>query len=416
MIRRLRGRLIMISAISVLTVILLIFAIILFVNVQYINRNLDTLADRVSEGGGRFPTSQNDGYGYGGMHPGREDGEEFDFITPETPFSTRHFTVLLDGEGEVARVNTDFIYSITPDEAVEYARRALDEKSERGWLSTYRYKVFSNGNGRGVVFIDGSMSLYSLRQMCAVSGAVLLISGAFIILLIALLSRRAVSPIAESYEKQKQFVTDANHELKTPLTLILTNLDIAQSEVGENEWLDDIRSESLRMTELVDQLVSLSRMDEDGARINATVFSVSELVQDSVSEFQMLAQSRSKSLTSEIEQGVNYRGDVALVARLISILLDNAVKYCDEGGDIHVTLTTHRRCVTLTVENTYAAVGEIELERLFDRFYRADKARTFTGGYGIGLSLARAIAQAHGGEISASKHGAERIIFKVILR
>lgn len=416
MIRKLRWRLIMISAISVVTVILLIFVIMLLVNARYVNRNLDTLADTVSAGGGRFPTSQNDSYGHGGARPGRGDGEAFDFITPETPFSTRHFTVLLNGDGEVTRVNTDFIYSITPDEAVEYAQRALDEKSERGWLSTYRYKVFSSGEGCGVVFIDGSMSLSSLRQMCAVSGVVLLISGAFIILLIALLSRRAVSPIAESYEKQKQFVTDANHELKTPLTLILTNLDIAQSELGENEWLDDIRSESLRMTELVDQLVSLSRMDEDGRRINATAFSISELVQDNVSEFQMLAQSKAKSLTSEIEQGVNYRGDVALVARLISILLDNAVKYCDEGGDIHVSLTTHRRCVTLTVENTYAAVGEIELERLFDRFYRADKARTFTGGYGIGLSLARAIAQAHGGEITASRRGVDRIIFKVTFK
>lgn len=413
MVRNLRKRLITIGAISVLAVMLVIFFIMLFFNISYVERNLDTLADTVSAGGGKFPTSQNDTHEPTGKHPGMSDA--FEFITPETPFSTRHFTVLFHNDGTVARVNTEFIYSITPEDALDYALDALDNSSERGWISSYRYKTFSDNLGYGVVFIDGSTALASFWQSTLISGIVLLTCGALIILLMTLLSRRAVLPIVQSYEKQKQFVTDANHELKTPLTLILTNLDIAESELGHNEWLDDIRSESMRMTELVNQLVSLSRMDEDGAKISATSFSLSELVEENVAEFQALADARGKRLTSEIENNIDYRGDVALIARLVSILLDNAVKYCDDGGDICVRLTGHRH-PTLTVENTYSAVGEVELERLFDRFYRADKARTFSGGYGIGLSLARSIAQAHGGEITASRHGADGIIFKVTLK
>lgn len=413
MIRKLGSRLTLISTVSVLTVIVLIFLIMLFFNVSYTNGNLDLLADTVSEGGGRFPSSQTDAKDHDGKRPIGENA--FNFITSETPFSTRHFTVVFKKSGEVARVNTEFIYSITAEDAVEYATEALERGSERGWLSSYRYKVFSDGLGYGVVFIDGTTSLASLWQTTLISGIVLLVSGAFIILLTALLSRRAVAPIAESYEKQKQFVTDANHELKTPLTLILTNLDIAESELGQNEWLDDIRSESMRMTELVDQLVALSRMDEDGSSLKASEFSLSELVCENVSEFQALAAARGRSLVSELEPDISISGDVSLIARLVSILLDNAVKYCDEGGEIAVRLTHHRH-TSLTLENTYSAVGEIELERLFDRFYRADKARTFTGGYGIGLSLARAIVQAHGGEITASRRGADRIVFKVTFK
>ncbi len=413
MIYRLQKRFILISTVAVLAVIALVFGVILALNISSMNRNMDTLADRVSEGGGRFPGSSTEKPPIDNIIPPKNE-PNFEFITPETPFSTRHFTVFFDENGVVTETFTESIYSIDEKTAIEYAERAMEDGDERGWISSYRYKIFSTDFGIGVVFVDGSMSRSVLMQSTSIAGVVLLACAALVLTLIFLLSKKAVKPIAESYEKQRQFVTDANHELKTPLTLILANVDIAESELGKNEWLDDIRAEGHRMTELVNQLVALSRMDEEGRKINLTDVALGELVADRICEFEPLARERGKALVASIDKKITYRGDEALLYRLVGILMDNAIKYCDQDGEISVTLRRGRRIV-LTVENTYAAVGETPLNRLFDRFYRADKARKFTGGYGVGLSMAKAIAENHNGEITAYKKDNTHIGFKVVL-
>ena len=412
MIYRLQRKFILISTVAVLSVIALVFGVILVLNITSMNRNMDILADRVSEGGGRFPGSLGEMIPPDKIPPRNE--QNFDFITPETPFSTRHFTVFFDKEGKVDQTFTESIYAIDEDTAIEYAEKVMDDGAERGWISNYRYKVFSTEMGYGVVFVDGSMSRSTLVQTTMIAGFVLLGCAALVLILRFLLSKKAVKPIAESYEKQKQFVTDANHELKTPLTLILANLDIAEAELGKNEWLDDIRTEGQRMTELVKQLVALSRMDEEGQPLNVAEVSFGELIADTVSEFEPLAKDRGKALTASVDKEITCLGDEALLHRLVGILMDNAIKYCDHGGEINVMLHRGRRIV-LTVENTYAAVSELELNRLFDRFYRADKARKFTGGYGVGLSMAKAIVEKHKGEIFAYKKDSTHIGFKIIL-
>ena len=413
MIYKLQRRFILICTVSVLSVVALVFGVIVALNISSLNKNMDVLADQVSEGGGRFPGSFHEGFKPDKLPPKNEPN--FDFMGPETPFSTRHFTVLFERSGDVARTIMESIYAITEEQAIEYAEEILDGDKERGWISNYRYKVFSTGFGTGVVFVDGSMNRSAMVQSMAIAGVVLLVCAVLVLALIFLLSKRAVKPIAESYEKQKQFITDANHELKTPLTLILANLDIAESELGKNEWLDDIRSEGHRMTELVNQLVALSRMDEENHALNLADVALGKIVADTVSEFEPLAISRGKTMGANIDSDIIYHGDEALLRRLVGILMDNAIKYCDYGGDIVVTLHCNRHIV-LTVENTYAAVDELELNRLFDRFYRADKARTFKGGYGIGLSMAKAIVEKHKGEITAYKKDATHIGFKVVLK
>lgn len=412
MIYRLQRKFILICTASVLTVVALVFGVILVLNISSMNRNMDILADRVSEGGGRFPGSLEEK-----PRPDKipqRNNQNFDFITPETPFSTRHFTVFFDKKGKVNQTFTESIYAIDEKTAIEYAEKVMDDGDERGWISNYRYKIFSTDMGYGVVFVDGSMNRSAMMQSMTIAGIVLLGCAALVLVLIFLLSKKTVKPIAESYEKQKQFVTDVNHELKTPLTLIMANVEIAELELGKNEWLDDIRAEGHRMTELVNQLVALSRMDEEGQPMNITEVAFGELVADTVSEFEPLAKDRGKILFSNVDKDVTYLGDEALLHRLVGILMDNAIKYCDKGGQICVTLQRGRRIV-LTVENTYAAIDEIELHRLFDRFYRADKARKFTGGYGVGLSMAKAIIEKHKGEISAYKKDSSHIGFKVIL-
>lgn len=266
-----------------------------------------------------------------------------------------------------------------------------------------------------IVYVDGSMNRFMSNRMLFAAGVVLIISASAIWIIVIFFSKRAVRPVAESYEKQKQFITDANHELKTPLTLVMANLDILEAEIGENEWLSDIRSEGERMSALVNQLVVLARMDEDKTNLNMQSFSLSDMIMDVISEFQILAQERGTSMEVRMDSKVDVVGDEAAVRRVVSILLDNAVKYCDGGGSIRIRLEKKKHPV-LYVENTYSDTGETEIDKLFDRFYRADKARTFTGGFGIGLSIAKAIVTQHKGEISAYQKDEEHIGFKVIWR
>ena len=412
MIYKLQRRFILICTVSVLSVIILVFGVIFALNISSLNQNMDMLTDRVSEGGGKFPGSMEEK-----PHPDKippKNEPSFDFVGPETPFSTRHFTVFFDKNGKVQKTFMESIYSIPEGKGIEYAEKAMAEKSNRGWIFNYRYKVFSTEMGYGVVLVDGSMNRAAMMQSTAIAGIVLFSCAVLVLALIILLSKKAVKPIAESYEKQKQFITDAGHELKTPLTLILTNLDIAESELGKNEWLSDIRSEGHRMTELVNQLVALSRMDEENHSLNRTDVPLGKLVSEIIAEFEPLAAARNKNLCADIDADIMYLGDEALLRRLVGILMDNAIKYCDQEGEIFVTLRRNRH-ITLTVENTYAEVDALELDRLFDRFYRADKARTFTGGYGIGLSMAKSITEKHKGEITAYRKDKQHIGFKVIL-
>jgi two-component system sensor histidine kinase CiaH len=407
MIDKLRRRLIWISGLSVILVFALVFAGICAVSINRLNKTMDMLTDIISPDDGRFPE-------FNEMNPPPPRGFA-PFVTAETPFSTRFFTVRLDPAGSIVSADMEFIASVTKETAQEYAEQAMRSGKERGWIYGYRYKISDTFLGQTVVFVDGTMNRSLTSMLLLTAGIVLLCSLALIFVLIILFSKRGVRPIAESYEKQKQFITDANHELKTPLTLILANLDILEEDIGQNEWLDDIRAEGERMSALVKQLSMLTRMDEGKTEINVSTFSLSDAVNDTVSEFQSLADEKGKPVFADVQTGVIYTGEEEGIRRVISILLDNALKYCDEGGSVSLSLSAKRHPV-ICMENTYAEVDNLELDKLFDRFYRADKARTFTGCFGIGLSIAKAVVEKHHGEINAYKAGEGHLGFRVVLK
>lgn len=411
MIYSLRKKFVIITAISVGIVFALIFGGIYFISRSQLNHSMDMLADVIAMNDGTFPDFDRT------ENPVQPDAFPRNrFLTPETRFSTRFFTVRADDGNHILQENMEHISSVSKAEARDYAKRAMDKGSERGWLSDYRYKVSETPYGRLVVFVSGEANKAMTNRL--LSSVFFVLAGSFvlILLLILLISKKAVKPAAESYEKQKQFVTDANHELKTPLTLILSNVDIVESEIGKNEWLEDIRSEGERMGSLINQLVTLSRMDEDNSNLAVAELNLSEMVSDTVSEFMNLAIEKQKHLTSAIQPSIWYHGDEGLLRRLMCILLDNAIKYGDMNGDIQVSVYTKGRYPVITVENAYQNVNNVELGKFFDRFYRADKARTFTGSFGIGLSIAKGIARNHKGDIVAYKKDAEHIGFKVTLK
>ena len=255
--------------------------------------------------------------------------------------------------------------------------------------------------------LDGVTVLKRLRQK-GVDTPALFLTAAWVVfgagslaalLLVVLFSKRAVGPVAESHQRQRQFVTDASHELKTPLTLLQTNLDILEGDVGENPWLSDMKEETATMSRLVRQLVDLARLDEEAPPVREPY----DLAQ---------AESRGKALTFSGPASLWWKGDEAGIRQLTSILLDNAVKYCDPGGSIQVTLVEKRRPVLL-VDNDCQAVEELPLSQLFHRFYRGDPARTYGSGFGVGLSIAQGIVQRQGGAISAQMPRPGLIRFRV---
>lgn len=407
MIDRLRRKFIRICMLSFAAVFLILFIAIYLVTEVQTSARLDTLADLVSENDGIFPDFEQFGLEEGQILP--PEG-----VNQESPFTTRFFTVRFDGEGELASVDIRAIASVSGEEAREYASAVLEKGAERGWVENFRYKVYSTSEGTSVVFINGTDTRELNQRFLLAASSVFVAGSVVVLLLVILISRHAVKPAMESYQKQRQFVTDANHELKTPLTLIRTNLDIMESENGPNEWLSDIREETGIMTEMVNRLVQLSRMDEDQSTLEMTRFSLSEAVSETAAAFDGTARERDMTLTLDVPQGVCCTGDEAAIRQLLSILLDNAVKYCDRGGTIRVGLSGGRHPV-LTVDNSYAAVDSVELGRLFDRFYRADKARTYGSGFGIGLSIAKAIVEKHRGEITVSSLDGRAIRFRVKL-
>ena len=396
MIGSLRRKFISISMISIFIVFSCIFiSLMVFTKIQT-NRSVDMLVDTISSNDGVFPKFDSSKQRMPVQMP------YSDVITEETQFSTRFFSVWLDDEKQIVNTNMDSVSTITEQDVEDYTDKVLKRGKERGWIGDYRYRIMDTENGTTVVFVNGNTYNNTSNRLLFTALLVLLGSASLILILTIVVSKRAVRPVAESYEKQRQFITDANHELKTPLTLILSNLDIVESELGKNEWLDDIRSEGERMGLLINQLVTLSRMDESTDSVMREEFNLSSAVADTVSEFESLAEERGHTLTSSISPSVYYYGDESLIRRLTAILLDNAIKYCDAGGNIQLTLICRRHPV-LTVENTYQDVDKLELNRLFDRFYRADKARTFLGSFGIGLSIAQSIVKSHKGNIVAYK-------------
>lgn len=243
---------------------------------------------------------------------------------------------------------------------------------------------------------------HRLLSMLALSTGGVVLCWLGMLALVMLLSRKAIEPIADNMERQKQFVTNAGHELKTPLAIIQANTDAMELHQGESKWSRNIRTQTVRLSGLMQNLLTLAKMDEGGNLPPARPVDLSLLAQESVQVFQEAAALRGLVLEENVTPGLVLPADREHMTQLLSILLDNAVKYTDSGGQIALTLERAGAGVCLRVRNAPARLPE-DVSRLFDRFYRGDPARTQkNGGYGIGLSAAKAIVQAWKGSIDVS--------------
>ncbi len=223
-------------------------------------------------------------------------------------------------------------------------------------------------------------------------------------------------PVEESYAKQKRFITDASHELKTPLTVIDANTEILEMTGGENEWTESIKKQTKRLAKLTESLVLLTRMDEEQKMIDRIDFDLSQTVGDLAESYRAVAVSKGYQFDTDIEENIHYEGDEGRIGQVLGILLDNAMKYTSASGSILVSLKQEGSKKQLIVWNTVDEIEKGKIDQLFDRFYRMDQSRnTGTGGFGIGLSVARAIVEAHKGSIHARSVDGKSIEFCLTL-
>lgn len=408
MIRRLRKRFIRIATLAVTAVLLVLCLSVNIANYISVDSGLTNVLNVISDNRGTMPPMP-----HGQPPEGRPDGQ----LTKETPFSTRYFVLRYDGDGDLIKADLDKIAAVTEDDVGEYLSLALEHGEGYGCARGYKYRVVYNGEDRWMaIFLDDYQEMRSVREIALVSLAAMADCVALVYVIVVLCSRRAIDPVVQASERQKQFITDASHKLKTPITVIATSLKVLEMETGKQKWIDKAQTQTEKLTELVNSLVTLSRMDEEKTPLHFAPFAVSDAVRETAESFRDFAESNGHALRLEIAPELAFSGDEYAIRQLVSILLDNVVKYAAEGTGIAFSLEKTKKGVLLSSVNvSRTPLAPEELDKLFDRFYRADPARSGTGGFGIGLSIARSIAEGHKGGIRASLEDG-KICFRAELR
>lgn len=394
MIRKLKLKFILLSAASLFLLLSLVVAGMNIINYISVVHEADEVLGILSRNKGNFPDFNSGGPG-GKLPPD---------MSPELPYESRYFSVLLTEHGDVLQIDTSRISAIDSAQAVEYAQSVAESGESVGSIDTFRYAVHSEILGVRITFLDYGRQLDSANRFLFTSICMALSGYLLVTLAIVFLSGKLIRPVLESYEKQKRFITDAGHELKTPLTIIGANADLAEFDLGAHESLDEIRHQAKRLTRLTNDLVFLAKMEESENALPMIDFPLSDLIEETASSFGAIAETQSKELRLTVEPMLSMLGNSNAIEQLVSILLDNALKYSPKGETVVLSLERRGKTLLLSVENkTESVLLPEELSRLFDRFYRTDPSRnSATGGHGIGLSVAKAITEAHGGKLTAS--------------
>lgn len=334
----------------------------------------------------------------------------------ESNYMTRFFAVRFDKDRNVIFASTDYIAAISKEDAVVLARKVLDSGKDQGYIKAYRYAREDIDDTTVVIFLNTTREQQSMLSLLILTVLIALISLIIVFILVALLSGRAIRPIANNLRQQKQFITDASHELKTPLTSISTSIDVISMENGDNEWTDNIRKQTERMGKLVSELVTLSRLDEEIPLPNKEHFSLSNAAWEILEVYKPQAKAHEKDLTVDIEDEIFIFGEKTAIQQMLSVLLDNSIRYSDPHGDIRFSVYRKKNKAYIEVFNTCNYEKPPDVDRLFDRFYRPDDSRNSeTGGTGVGLSIAKAVTQAHGGTITASCPSGKTMTIKICL-
>lgn len=402
MIKKLRWSFIRVTMISAALVLIVLMGLVNLLNYAQRTSADQEILTFLAENGGRIP----DGKNFRGKH-----GQ---LLPTDLLNEARYFSVTLNDDGWLLNFNNLQTPWITSDTAAEMARAVQATGKETGRYGENPFTSIQSSTGTTYYFLAWSQNMDAMHSFFINSILVTVLGLIGLFFLAWALAGRAVKPIAESYEKQKSFITNAGHELKTPLAVIESCTEVLELESGENHWTESIHGQVARLSTLTADLIALSRMDEASAKPELTEQNVSAIVSDALDPYILLAQQNGLTLTLDIEPDIRLRSNRDTLEKICGILADNAVKYTSTGGGILFTLTREGGHVLLRSENPAPELTPGKQEKLFDRFYRADESRSSqTPGYGLGLPLARSLAESIGAAISARSPDGKSIIFTV---
>lgn len=424
MIKRLRIKFIIVT----MGVLLIVFGIVLLaINISMYTDSLsrsERLLEMIVEGDGlkgMFPKEN------GVITPDNQNGKSLP-VKSDFPNGGGHYPNAENGpngQGTFFYAKTDDNYKITEsfyDMMLEfsdtnishYIELAVATGSTRGSIENLEFRIEKKDYGYIIAFVERSVESGILNMLLKNSALIMGISSLVLAVFVFFLSKWIVKPVQNSFESQRRFISDASHELKTPLTIISANADVLENEIGENKQLSHIKSQTERMGHLVHNMLDLMRTDDYKESIVFVRFNMSEVVLGTTLEFESRVFEDGKKLSYDIAENIELLGDEEKIRQLTAILLDNAIKHSDRGGEIGVSLKKLNNKTVLAVKNTGAGVSETEREKIFERFYRSDISRSReTGGYGLGLAIAKSIVLLHKGKIIAEGEEGSYIEFIV---
>ncbi|MDO5449182.1 MAG: HAMP domain-containing sensor histidine kinase, partial [Clostridia bacterium] len=345
MIKRLKRKFIILATVSTFVLMAVLVGIMNIVNYSSVITETDMILNVLSQPNAPFGSQKE--------KPRRPPQDIIDFIprgmSPEVPYESRYFTATVSINGVVEETDVSQIISVDREAADVYVQKAISSGHDRGFIEQFRYIKQTDDRMTRIMFLDCGRKLDSFRKFMLTSTTVGLLGCVVAFVVFVFSAGRIVRPIAESYEKQKRFITDAGHEIKTPLTIIGANLDLLESDFEDNESLSDIRTQTKRLSELTNDLVYLSKMEEEENEINKIEFPVSDIVAETAQQFHAIAQSKGKEYKIDIEPNLTMHGAPDAIRQLVSILLDNAMKYSPEKGTIELDMHAHKKMLSISV-------------------------------------------------------------------
>lgn len=404
MIKKLRRKF---MRIAMLSVSLVLFFVILAINVLNYQGSMDNLNRTMNT------LIANEGVFQ------REEFDDPHSDRPDIAFSPRFFTVTFRAEGDsltFLSVRLEEFDELTVSEAVSIVASLAEEKQRKGFYDKLMYRAETLKGGETLyVFLDASIQIDQFFQYLLISVLVALSSLLIVFALIWALSKRMIRPFEENYRRQKRFITDAGHEIKTPLTIIGADVEVIELENGASEWTESLKNQVVRLHTMTKKLIYLAKMDEV-VSVPEVRFSISAALNEIVNSFSPRILNENRKVETDIEENVDFVGDENSIKELFSILIDNAIKYSDPASTISVRLYRDRNLILL-FENQAENIKKGNYAALFERFYRLDVTRnSATGGSGIGLSIAESIVAMHKGQIEAFSEKDGSIVFKITFR